>query len=251
MSSVTPGPAVAIFGATSAIAQCVARIYAAEGARFFLAGRNPEHLRAVAEDLRVRGASDVQVETADFQFVETCAAVCTQATRALGVIDVALVAHGTLPDQSLCERDDDALREAIAVNFTSYACLLIQLANVMEAQARGSLVAIGSAAGDRGKRRNYIYGAAKGGVAILLEGLMGRLARAGVRVTLVKPGFVDTPMTAAFAKGPLWISSDRAGRIIVRAIRKGKTTVYVPGFWRWIMAVLRVVPQRLFARLDL
>ena len=163
----------------------------------------------------------------------------------------ALRLHGTLPDQSLCERDDDALREAIAVNFTSYACLLIQLANVMEAQARGSLVAIGSAAGDRGKRRNYIYGAAKGGVAILLEGLMGRLARAGVRVTLVKPGFVDTPMTAAFAKGPLWISSDRAGRIIVRAIRKGKTTVYVPGFWRWIMAVLRVVPQRLFARLDL
>ena len=247
----TQGTAVAIFGATSAIAQSVARIYAAEGARFFLAGRNEEHLQAVAEDLRVRGACDVHVETADLALIETCAPLCDAATRALGVIDVALVAHGTLPDQALCERDPAALRDALAVNFTSYACLLTQLANAMEAQGRGSLVAIGSAAGDRGKRRNYIYGAAKSGIATLQEGLMGRLARAGVRVTLVKPGFVDTPMTAAFAKGPLWISSERAGRIIVRAIRKGTTTVYVPWFWRWIMAVLRVVPQRLFSRLDL
>ena len=245
------GPAVAIFGATSAIAQSVARIYAAEGARFFLAGRNAEHLNAVAEDLRVRGASDVHVDTADFALVEKCAPLCEAAARALGVIDVAFVAHGTLPDQALCERDPAALAEAITVNFTSYACLLTQLANTMESQGRGSLVAIGSAAGDRGKRRNYIYGAAKSGIATLQEGLMGRLARTGVRVTLVKPGFVDTPMTAAFAKGPLWISSDRAARIIVRAIRNGATTVYVPWFWRWIMALLRVVPQRLFARLDL
>jgi short-subunit dehydrogenase len=244
-------PAVAIFGATSAIAQAVARIYAADGARFFLAGRNEAHLRAIADDLHVRGAASVQVHAVDFREAEACAAACDAATRALGALDVALVAHGTLPDQAACERDDAALREALAVNFTSYACLLMQLANAMEAQRRGSLVAIGSAAGDRGKRRNYVYGAAKAGIAVLQEGLMGRLARAGVRVTLVKPGFVDTPMTAAFAKGPLWISPERAARIIVRAIRNGKTTVYVPWFWRWIMAVLRAMPQRLFARLDL
>ena len=245
------GRGVAIFGATSAIAQAVARIYAAEGARFFLAGRNDTHLRDIAEDLRIRGAPMVHVETVDFRDVEACASVCDAARRALGTVDVALVAHGTLPDQPACERDDAALREALAVNFTSYACLLAQLANAMEAQRSGSLVAIGSAAGDRGKRRNYVYGAAKAGVAVFQEGLMGRLAGAGVRVTLVKPGFVDTPMTAAFAKGPLWISSESAGRIIVRAIRAGRTTVYVPWFWPWIMAVLRVVPQRLFARLDL
>lgn len=244
-------PAVAIFGATSAIAQAVARLYAAEGARFFLAGRNAERLHAVAQDLRVRGACDVHVALADFAAVETCAPLCVDAARVLGAIDVALVAHGTLPDQSVCERDDAALREAIAVNFTSYACLLAQLANTMEAQGHGRLVAIGSAAGDRGKRRNYIYGAAKGGIAVLQEGLMERLARAGVHVTLVKPGFVDTPMTAAFEKGLLWISPERAARSVVRAVRKGKTTVYVPWFWRYIMAVLRLVPQRLFARLDL
>ena len=84
-----------------------------------------------------------------------------------------------------------------------------------------------------------------------MEGLMGRLSRAGVGVTLVKPGFVDTPMTASFPKGLLWISAERAARIIVHAIRNGKSTVYVPWFWRWIMLVLRAVPQRLFARLDL
>ena len=245
------GAGVAIFGATSAIAQAVARIYAAEGARLFLAGRNEAHLQAIAEDLRVRGAPSVHVGIADFRDVDACASVCDAASRALGSVDVALVAHGTLPDQAACERDDAALREALAVNFTSYACLLAKLANAMEAQRHGSLVAIGSAAGDRGKRRNYVYGAAKAGIAVFQEGLMGRLARAGVRVTLVKPGFVDTPMTAAFAKGPLWTSPDRAGRVIVRAIRNGRTTVYVPWFWRWIMAVLRIVPQRLFARLDL
>ena len=245
------GPGIAIFGATSAIAQAVARIYAAEGARFFLVGRNAEHLRAVAEDLRVRGASSVEIESVDFRFAETCAPPCDAAKRALGVVDVALVAYGTLPDQSLCERDEKALREALAVNFTSHACLLMQLANILESQGGGSLVSIGSPAGDRGRRRNYVYGAAKGGIAVLQEGLMGRLARAGVKVTLVKPGFVDTPMTASFRKGLLWISADRAGRIIVRAIRNGKSTVYVPWFWRWIMTILRVVPQRLFARLDL
>lgn len=242
---------VAIFGATSAIAQSVARAYAAEGARFFLVGRNAERLGVVAADLRVRGAAEVQVKVADFADPGACAPLCVEAARALGTIDVALVAHGTLPDQEACERDDAALREAIAVNFTSYACLLTQLANVMEAQGRGSLVAIGSAAGDRGKRRNYVYGAAKAGIAVLQEGLMGRLARAGVHVTLVKPGFVDTPMTSAFDKGLLWTSPERAARAIVRAVRAGKTTVYVPWFWRWIMAALRVVPQRLFARLDL
>jgi short-subunit dehydrogenase len=243
--------AVAIFGATSAIAQSVARLYAEEGARFFLAGRNADRLDAVAGDLRVRGASDVHVRTADFADLATCAPVCAEAARLLGTIDVALVAHGTLPDQDACERDDAALREAIAVNFTSHACLLTQLANVMEAQGRGSLVAIGSAAGDRGKRRNYVYGAAKAAIAVLQQGLMGRLARAGVHVTLVKPGFVDTPMTASFEKGLLWTTPERAARSIVRAVKDRKTTVYVPWFWRWIMAALRMVPQRLFARLDL
>ena len=244
-------PRIAIFGATSAIAQAAARIYAADGARFFLAGRSEERLRAVAADLRVRGASEVHVEIADFRIVEACAPLCDSAKRALGDIDVALVAHGTLTDQALCERDDDALRETIAVNFTSYACLLTRLASILETQRSGSLVAIGSAAGDRGKRRNYLYGSAKGGIAVLMEGLMGRLVRAGVRVTLVKPGFVDTPMTASFRKGLLWISAERAGKLVVRAIESGRTTVYVPWFWRWIMAVLRLVPQRIFARLDL
>jgi len=244
-------PGIAIFGATSAIAEAVARIYAVEGARFFLAARNAQHVEAIAEDLRVRGASSVHVAVADFGSVEACAPLCEAAREALGAIDVALVAHGSLPDQARCEHDSASLREALDVNLTSHAVLLMGLAGILESQGRGSLVAIGSAAGDRGKRRNYVYGAAKGGVAVLAEGLMGRLGRAGVCVTLVKPAFVDTPMTASFPKGLLWISAERAGHAIVRAVRNGKSTVYVPWFWRWIMRVLRAVPQRAFARLDL
>jgi len=154
-------PGIAIFGATSSIAQAVARIYAADGARFFLVGRNDTWLQAIAADLRVRGAASADVAIADFREVDTCSALCDAATQALGTIDVVLIAHGTLPDQSTCERDDASMREALDVNFTSYAVLLTRLANVLESQRRGTLVAIGSVAGDRGKRRNYVYGAAK------------------------------------------------------------------------------------------
>lgn len=244
-------PGVAIFGATSAIAQAVARLYAEEGARIFLAGRNAPHLDAIASDLRVRGATDVHVHVVDFGEADSVAPACDAAHTVLGTIDVALIAHGTAVDQASCEHDDAALREAMQVNFTSYASLLVRMASILEAQGSGSLVAVGSAAGDRGKRRNYVYGAAKAGIAVLAEGLMGRSVRSGVYVTLVKPGFVDTPMTTSFRKGPLWISAGTAGHLIVRAIRARKTTVYVPWFWGWIMAALKILPQRVFARLDL
>jgi short-subunit dehydrogenase len=242
---------VAIFGATSAIAQATARAFASEGARFFLVGRSRERLEAVAADLAVRGASEVRVHVADFLAIEDWTALCATAKEALGTIDIALVAHGTLPDQAACERDETALRDALAVNFLSYANLLLGLAGILEAQGSGSLVAIGSAAGDRGKRRNYVYGAAKAGIAVIQQGLMGRLTRAGVHVLLVKPGFVDTPMTAEFAKGPLWIGPDRAAVAIVDGIRRRRSTIYVPWFWRWIMFALRLLPDRVFARLDL
>ncbi|MCC6194124.1 MAG: SDR family NAD(P)-dependent oxidoreductase, partial [Burkholderiales bacterium] len=238
------GQGIAIFGATSAIAQATARIFAAAGARLFLTGRQGERLAAIAADLRVRGASEVHVRIADFSAIDGWAALCASAKDALGTMDVALVAHGSLPDQEACERDEQALHDALEVNLSSHVQLLMALARILEEQERGCLVSIGSVAGDRGKRRNYVYGAAKAGVAAFAQGLMGRFARTPVHVLLVKPGFVDTPMTAGFAKGLLWIRPDQAAAAIVRAIRRRRSTVYVPWFWRWIMAALKILPDR-------
>lgn len=242
---------VAIFGATSAIAQAIARIFAGTGARFFITGRQGERLAAIADDLRVRGATEVHTRIVDFAAVDSFAALCASAQDALGTLDVALVAHGTLPDQEACERDEHALHEALAVNLSSHVQLLAALARILDQQGHGCLVSIGSVAGDRGKRRNYAYGAAKAGVAAFAQGLMGRFARTPVHVLLVKPGFVDTPMTAGFAKGLLWIRPEQAAVAIVRAIRRRRSTLYVPWFWRWIMAVLRILPDRVFTRLNL
>lgn len=241
---------IVIFGSTSAIAQAFARHYAAEGARFFLVGRTPDRVEAVAADLRVRGAVEVTTALADFSNPD-CRPLCAAAKQSLGGLDIALIAHGQLTDQPACEADAAKLQETFDVNFLSHAQLLLELANILEAQGSGSLVAIGSAAGDRGKKSNYIYGSAKAGIAVLQQGLMARMRGKGVHVLLVKPGFVDTPMTAEFKKGLLWIGPDRAASSIVAAINARRTTIYVPFFWRFIMLGLRALPDSVFVRLGL
>jgi len=242
---------IAILGATSAIAQAFARRYAAHGASFHLAGRSRDRLDAIAADLRVRGAAQVDVAVVDFADLAAARAACHDAKASLATIDIALVAHGTDFDQAASERDAQALDAALAANLTSHLHILLALASILEAQRSGTLVAMGSAAGDRGKARNYVYGSAKAAIAVLQQGLMARLAPHGARALLVKPAFVDTPMTAGLPKGALWITPDRAAAAIAAAVRKGKTTVYVPWYWRFIMMALRALPNRLFVRLGL
>lgn len=245
-------PRVLVVGATSAIAQAVARIYAQRGARLVLVGRDAAKLEAVRADLAARGAAQAQSIVADLADVERHAAIVDEAAAALAGIDVALVAHGVLPDQPRCAASFADARRALDLNFTSAASLAHELANRFEKSRHGTLAVIGSVAGDRGRQSNYVYGAAKGALAIYLQGLRHRLHPAGVKVITIKPGFVDTPMTAAFSKGALWASADRVARGIVRAIdRGGPGEVYVPGFWRPIMAVIRAVPERLFVRTKL
>jgi short-subunit dehydrogenase len=125
------------------------------------------------------------------------------------------------------------------------------LANLMEAQGSGTIAVISSVAGDRGRQSNYVYGAAKGMVTRFLQGLRNRLAKRGVQVLTIKPGFVDTPMTAAFKKGALWAQPDAVARGIVAAVDAGKDEVYLPGFWRLIMAIIRHIPEPIFKRLSL
>jgi decaprenylphospho-beta-D-erythro-pentofuranosid-2-ulose 2-reductase len=228
-----------------------AREYAREGARLFLVARDAERLAAVAADLRVRGAAAVETAVLDARDTARYEPLLDTVEAALGPPDVVLLAHGVLPDQSRCEQSVAATLGSIEVNFTATVALLTLLANRLEARRTGIIAVIGSVAGDRGRQSNYVYGAAKGGLAIFLQGLRNRLHRSGVVVITLKPGFVDTPMTAAVPKNPLFASAATAGRAIHRAIERRRDVVYIPWFWRPIMAAVKSLPEALFKRLRL
>jgi decaprenylphospho-beta-D-erythro-pentofuranosid-2-ulose 2-reductase len=242
---------VLIVGATSAMAAATARLYAAGGARLFLTGRNAERLEAVAADLRVRGAGQVQSALLDVTDRHRCEEVLDVAWAAFDGLDVALVAHGVLPDQAQSQTSVAEALYALDVNFTSTVALLTILANRFEAQGRGCIAVITSVAGDRGRQSNYVYGAAKGGLDRFLEGLRNRLFRAGVAVVTLKPGFVETPMTAGLRQGMLFASAGRAAQAIHRAVERRRDVAYIPGYWRPIMAVIRSIPEFAFKRLRL
>ena len=242
---------VLIIGATSAIATETARTYAAYGARLFLTGRNGGRLEAVAADLRVRGARTVDTAVLDVTDHRRCQEVVEVAWAALGGLDVALVAHGVLPDQARCQASVADTVAALELNFSSVVALLTPLANRFEAARHGCIAVITSVAGDRGRQSNYVYGAAKGGLDRFLQGLRNRLYPAGVAVVTLKPGFVDTPMTAGVAKSALFASSRRVGRAIHRAIEARRSVVYIPWFWRPIMFLISSMPEAVFKRLRL
>ncbi len=240
---------VVVFGATSAIAQATARRLAARGARLHLVGRDPRKLDAVKDDLVARGAPAVSTALADLDDLGRHAALIDEAQAALGGIDAALIAQGTLADQAACEFDFQRTMAEWRTNFIAPASLAAELANRFEAKRTGTIVAISSVAGDRGRGGNYVYGTAKGALTIFLQGLRGRLADKNVKVVTVKPGFVDTPMTAAFRKGLLWSPADRVAAGIVRAMDGRGGEVYLPWFWGPIMFVLRHLPEPIFIRL--
>lgn len=242
---------VLILGGTSAIGSETAKEFAREGAHLFLTGRNAERLAAVADDLRVRGATRVETATLDIADIASHRPVIEAAVTTLGGIDVALVAHGTLPNQRLCQEDVKQTLEALHINFTATIALLTLLAKELESQRHGCLAVITSVAGDRGRQTNYVYGAAKGGVQIFLQGLRARLFRSNVAVLTIKPGFVDTPMTAGVRKNPLFADAGRVGRGIHRAIARRQDVVYLPWFWRPVMTVLNSLPEKVFKRLHL
>lgn len=243
---------ILVLGAASAIAVACARRWAAQGARFLLVARNAERLDLVAADLLARGASAAEVHVMDMTDFAAHAELVARCARSLQPLDIALVAHGTLPDAERCAQDAELAVREFTTNATSTIALLTRLAPVLRAQGRGSLAVVSSVAGDRGRPSNYLYGAAKAAVSTYCEGLRAQLFASGVHVMTVKPGFVDTPMTRHLSlPGLLLATPDAVARRIVRGIEQRRATLYTPGFWRWIMLVIRCIPETLFKRLKL
>lgn len=244
-------PRLMVFGANSAICQEVLRLYAAEGASMFLVGRNEEKLSAVAGDLIARGATVPGTASYDFNDLDHHATCMVRGLAVLGEIDIAIVAHGTLPDQAECEISGAAVKSCMDNNFTSVAIVVQVLAQQLSEQGRGTLAVISSVAGDRGRKSNYTYGAAKAGIDTLLQGLQGRFSGSAVRVVNIKPGMVVSPMTADMKHGVAWSTAAAIAPAIRRAISRGKKVCYVPGYWRLIMLVIRWLPTSILARLPI
>jgi short-subunit dehydrogenase len=235
---------VLVFGATSAIAAEVARIHHARGDRLHLVARSEEKLSALASSLR-----GVSAGTADFADTRALVNVVTAALATLGGADRVLIAHGDLGDQLATERSFDEAEHVLLVNFMSVVALLIPIANYLESQRSGRIGVITSVAGDRGRPRNYTYGAAKGGLSIYLQGLRTRLLDADVTVTNLKLGPVDTPMTVSHEKNVLFGKPEPVAKDIVAAMDRGEAEAYVPWYWRGIMPVVKNTPEALYRRL--
>lgn len=240
-----------IIGATSAIAQATAKLFAESGDTLYLVGRDQSKLKIIADDLSVRGATNVFTEMLDVLDFDRHKVVIDSAIEKLDGIDLVLIAHGTLPDQKACEQSFEFTRKEIEINAMSVVSLLTKLANYFEQKKSGTIAVISSVAGDRGRQSNYVYGSAKGMVSVFLQGLRNRLYKSGVNVLTIKPGFVDTPMTIAFKKGILWSSPKKIAFGIFVAINKKRSIVYLPIYWRIIMSVINMIPEKLFRQLKL
>jgi len=244
---------IIILGALSAIAEATARQWAERGAHLVLAARDAAKLEAVAADLRLRGAT---VDTTAIDLATCDAQVEFDAmTSRLGGVDIVLLAYGVLGDQKAAEQDPAHAHDILVSNFTSAAAWCMAIAQRLEQQRSGALIVIGSVAGDRGRASNYVYGAAKGGLALLVQGLAHRLSSVGARAFLVKPGFVDTPMTAHIPnKGLLWAKPAAIAASIVKAgdnRSANRPILYTPGYWRLIMTIICSVPSVIFHKTKL
>lgn len=243
---------ILIIGATSAIATSCARRWTREDAIFFLVGRDSKKLRHTADDLETRGAVKVYTEVADLNDFESHDSILENCFSELKQVDIALIAHGTLPDQAACEKDVNLALREFSSNGLSTIALLTLLANRMTNQHQGTIAVISSVAGDRGRQSNYLYGAAKASVTTFCEGLRARLFKQGVHVITIKPGFVDTPMTHGLPLPKLLVSSpDKIANYIDKGIKRELNTIYAPFFWSIIMLVIRSIPTNIFKKLSL
>lgn len=244
---------IVIVGASSLIAEHCARIWANKyRPEFVLVGRNLKKLQIISEDLQVRN-SNSRIELVSLDF---CTPASIQNTIKKiydqGMVDIALIAHGTLPDQKKCEEDLSLTQNTLLINAVSPALFMEAFANQMVKANHGSLAIISSVAGDRGRKTNYVYGAAKGMLNRYAQGLEHRFSGTNVRISLIKPGPTNTPMTAHIkSKNTRFSNPVEIANNIVSGIESGKSIIYAPKKWWLIMMFIRHLPSFIFNRLNI
>ena len=238
---------ILIIGATSAVAQGIAQRFAQQGASIFCLARSLEKMSKVAERLGDSFAGDYCY---DFTQTKLAPDAIAQATQTLGGIDIALFAHGDLLNQIESEHDYAVAEKTFAINQLSVIAQLIPLSEQMERQGFGKIGVITSVAAERGRPRNYTYGAAKGSLNLYLQGLRSKLWGSGVEIYTFKMGPVDTPMTVDHEKNFSFSTVDDVSKIIVNGFENKRYERYVPGYWQIVMFFVRNIPEWLFQKLN-
>lgn len=242
---------ILILGATSPIARAVAQEYASHGHEIYLASRQAERAAEVAADIALRQNVRVGSGAFDATDMDAHADFIAHVEQTFGPIDVMLVAFGEMGEQDASQRDAQAARHVIDVNYTGAASICEAMAAAMIPRQRGAIMGISSVAGERGRQSNYIYGSAKGAFTLYLQGLRNRLHAHGIHVLTAKLGFVDTPMTDGLKTKLPIASPESVGRALYKAEQRQVNVLYYPRFWAGIMGIIRVIPEPVFKRLKL
>lgn len=242
---------VLILGATSGIAQAISKQLASEKVNLILAGRSEDELVRLASDLQIRFDTPISVKVFQTTNYETHRSFFKDCVDVFGELDGVILCYGYMSEQREAQEDFNIAKEVIDVGYTSYVSILHIVADYFEIRKKGFICALSSVAGDRGRQSNYMYGSVKGALSTFLQGLRNRLNASGVQVLTVKPGFVDTNMT--FGQQGLFLVAkpEKVAKDILKAIENGKSILYTPFFWRWIMLIIKSIPEAIFKRLSL
>ena len=239
-----------ILGASSAMARAMARQLAERGDAVLLAGRDIEDLTALAGDCELRGAAGAEAIAFDARDPSNWDKIVARMEASEGTLNVAAFV-GSMPPQDDIDADPALIDGVVQDSFAGPARMIQMIAPLLEERGSGTIVGVGSVAGDRGRVGNYVYGGAKAGFHAYLSGLRNRLGRKGVHVITVKPGFVDTAMTWGIEGMFLVASPDAVAQSILRAVRKKRDVIYTPFFWRYIMLIIRMIPERIFKKMSI
>jgi decaprenylphospho-beta-D-erythro-pentofuranosid-2-ulose 2-reductase len=242
---------IMIIGAASAIAKETAMLFARDGAELYLVDINQGRLEATEKDILARHQTKIKWDVLNVLDFERHEPVFKRALESMNGLDAVLIAHGTLASQEETQKSVEKIVKEFNINCVSVISLASIAANYFEEKKDGMIAVISSVAGDRGRMSNYLYGSAKGGVTTFLQGLRNRLAHSGVSVLTIKPGMVDTPMTAHLPKSPLFAKPKVIGNIIYKAMLARKDVVYAPAYWRCIMWVVVQMPEFIFKKLKM
>jgi len=239
-----------ILGPSSAAARAFAHRAAASGARIILAGRDNDDLQAQASDLALRYGVPTVVQSFDALDLASHPGFAVHCTaQSDGQLNI-FAAIGVMPEQEALDRDRILLRQTIDTNFTGLVSVLAAFTPALEAQRGGTVMVMGSVAGDRGRPRNYLYGATKAALHTWLQGHAARLSRSGVRVVCLKAGVIDTAMTWALPKLPFMARPDDFAKSAWALAQGGSATAYVPRIWQLVMLVIRNVPTPIFNKMN-